>query len=85
MRRKHEELTAEAARRTAPRPKFSGITIGRARIAHGLLIFLEDVYDFGIPLNRQKGEETIRSLLDGVKEAAKASSQAAYDAARNKG
>ena len=36
-------------------------------------------------LNRQKGEETIRSLLDGVKEAAKASSQAAYDAARNKG
>lgn len=36
-------------------------------------------------LNRQKGEETIRSLLDGVREAAKASSQAAYDTARNKG
>jgi hypothetical protein len=36
-------------------------------------------------INRQKGEETIRSLLDGVKDAAKASSQAALDAARNKG
>jgi hypothetical protein len=36
-------------------------------------------------INRQKGEETIRSLLDGVREAAKASGQAAYDAARNKG
>ena len=36
-------------------------------------------------INRQKGEETIRSLLDGVRDAAKASGQAAYDAARNKG
>ena len=36
-------------------------------------------------INRQKGEETIRSLLDGVRDAAKASSQAALDAARNKG
>jgi hypothetical protein len=35
-------------------------------------------------LNRQKGEETIRSLLQGVTDAAKASSQAALDAARNK-
>ena len=35
-------------------------------------------------INRQKGEETIRSLLDGVRDAAKASSQAALDAARNK-
>jgi hypothetical protein len=33
-------------------------------------------------LNRQKGEETIRSLLEGVTEAAKASGQAALDAAR---
>jgi hypothetical protein len=33
-------------------------------------------------INRQKGEETIRSLLDGVTEAAKASGQAALDAAR---
>jgi hypothetical protein len=33
-------------------------------------------------LNRQKGEETIRSLLDGVTDAAKASGQAALDAAR---
>lgn len=36
-------------------------------------------------INRRKGEETIRSLLDGVREAAKASGRAAYDAARNKG
>jgi len=35
-------------------------------------------------LNREKGEETIRSLLQGVTDAAKASGQAAYDAARNK-
>lgn len=35
-------------------------------------------------LNRQKGEETIRSLFDGVTDAAKASGQAALDAARNK-
>jgi hypothetical protein len=35
-------------------------------------------------LNREKGEETIRSLLQGVTDAAKASSQAALDAARNK-
>jgi hypothetical protein len=36
-------------------------------------------------LNRQKGEETIRSLFQGVTDAAKASGQAALDAARNKG
>src|SRR5207248_11371603 len=35
-------------------------------------------------LNREKGEETIRSLLQGVTDAAKASGQAAYDATRNK-
>jgi hypothetical protein len=35
-------------------------------------------------LNRQKGEETIRSLLEGVTDAAKASGQAALDTARNK-
>jgi len=34
-------------------------------------------------LNRQKGEETIRSLIDGLTDAAKASGKAAYDAARN--
>jgi hypothetical protein len=34
-------------------------------------------------LNRDKGEETIRSLLQGVTDAAKASGQAALDAARN--
>jgi hypothetical protein len=34
-------------------------------------------------LNRQKGEETIRSLLDGVTDAARASANAALDAARN--
>ncbi|HEX6071474.1 MAG TPA: hypothetical protein VFY95_00495 [Sphingomicrobium sp.] len=36
-------------------------------------------------LNREKGEETIRSLFQGVADAAKASGQAAYDVARNKG
>ena len=36
-------------------------------------------------LSREKGEETIRSLLQGVTDAAKASGQAALDAARNKG
>jgi creatinine amidohydrolase/Fe(II)-dependent formamide hydrolase-like protein len=35
-------------------------------------------------LTREKGEETIRSLLDGVTDAVKASGQAALDAARNK-
>ena len=34
-------------------------------------------------LNREKGEETIRSLLDRVTEVAKASAQAATDAAKN--
>jgi hypothetical protein len=33
-------------------------------------------------LNRTKGQETIRSLLEGVTDAAKASGQAALDAAR---
>jgi hypothetical protein len=33
-------------------------------------------------INRNKGEETIRSLLEGVTDAAKASGQAALDAAR---
>src|SRR6184192_587386 len=36
-------------------------------------------------LSREKGEETIRSLLQGVTDAARASGQAALDAARNKG
>ena len=36
-----------------------------------------------IGLNRQKGEETIRSLLDGLTDAAKASADAALEAARN--
>ena len=36
-------------------------------------------------LNREKGEETIRSLFEGVTDAARASGQAALDAARNKG
>ena len=35
-------------------------------------------------LNREKGEQTIRSLLEGVTDAARASGQAALDAARNK-
>ena len=34
-------------------------------------------------LTREKGEETIRSLFQGVADAAKASGQAAMDAARN--
>ena len=36
-------------------------------------------------LNRSKGEETIRSLLDGLTDAARASANAAVDAVRNKG
>jgi hypothetical protein len=35
-------------------------------------------------INRDKGEETIRSLLQGVTDAAKASAGAALDAARNR-
>jgi hypothetical protein len=35
-------------------------------------------------LSREKGEETIRSLLDGIAGAAKASGQAALDAARKR-
>src|SRR5204862_5258964 len=35
-------------------------------------------------LNREKGEETIKSLLQGVTDAARASGQAAFDAARSK-
>jgi hypothetical protein len=34
-------------------------------------------------LNREKGEETIRSLFQGLTDAAKASGQAAYAAAKN--
>lgn len=34
-------------------------------------------------LNREKGEETIRSLFQGVTDAAKASGQAAVDAVKN--
>jgi hypothetical protein len=34
-------------------------------------------------LTREKGEQTIRSLLEGVSDAAKASADAALDAARN--
>jgi hypothetical protein len=36
-------------------------------------------------LNRQKGEQTIRSLLDGLTEAARASANAAVDAVRKQG
>src|SRR5689334_5346331 len=36
-------------------------------------------------LNREKGEATIRSLLDGLTEAARASANAAVDTVRNKG
>ena len=35
-------------------------------------------------LSRERGEETIRSLFEGVTDAARASGQAALDAARNK-
>lgn len=34
---------------------------------------------------REKGEEQLRKLIDGLKETAKASADAAYDAARSKG
>ena len=36
-------------------------------------------------LNREKGEATIRSLLDGLTDAARASANAAVDTVRNKG
>ena len=36
-------------------------------------------------INREKGEKTIRNLLDGLTDAAKASATAAVDAARNHG
>ncbi len=36
-------------------------------------------------LNRQKGEQTVRSLLDGLTEAARASANAAADAVRKQG
>jgi len=39
----------------------------------------------GMGLNRQKGEETIRSLLDNLTEAARASANAAVDAVRKQG
>jgi hypothetical protein len=36
-------------------------------------------------ISRQKGEETVRSLLDGLTDAAKASANAAVDAVRSQG
>ena len=36
-------------------------------------------------INRQKGEETIKNLLDGLSDAARASGKAAVDAVRNQG
>lgn len=36
-------------------------------------------------ISRQKGEETIRSLLDGLSDAARASANAAVEAVRNQG
>jgi len=36
-------------------------------------------------INRDKGEETIRSLLNGLSDAARASADAALDSVRNKG
>ncbi|MES2137158.1 MAG: hypothetical protein V4502_08890 [Pseudomonadota bacterium] len=38
-----------------------------------------------VGISREKGEETIRSLLQGVTDAAKASANAALDAARKQG
>ena len=39
----------------------------------------------GMGLNREKGEATIRSLLDGLTDAARASANAAVDAVRKQG
>jgi hypothetical protein len=36
-------------------------------------------------LSRDKGEETVRNLLNGLTDAARASADAAMDAIRNKG
>ena len=63
---------------TARRVKETARAAARAARATGS----ERLEELG--LTRDKGQETIRSLLDGLKDTAKASADAALDAARNK-
>jgi len=70
------QAEARAIRPTARRVKDSARAAFQAAKDTGT----ERLNELGI--NRDKGEETIRSLLQGVTDAAKASGQAALDAAR---
>jgi hypothetical protein len=70
------QAEARAVRPTARRVKQTA----RAAIQAAKETGTERLDELGI--NRSKGEETIRSLLQGVTDAAKASGQAALDAAR---
>ncbi len=73
------QAEARAIRPTAKRVKASARSAYEAAKETGTKRLNE------LGLNREKGEETLRSLLEGVTDAAKASGQAALDAARNKG
>lgn len=70
---------ARLVRPTARRVKDSA----RAAMSAARDTGTERLGDLG--LNREKGEATIRNLLDGLSDAAKASANAAADAVRNKG
>ena len=72
------EAETRAIRPTARRVKASAKEAARAARETGT----QELGALG--LTREKGEETIRSLLDNVVEAAKASGQAALDAARKR-
>ena len=71
------EAETRAVRPTARRVKNTARTAYQAAKDTGTQRLNE------LGLNREKGEETIRSLLDGLTDAAKASGNAALDAARN--
>ena len=85
-RRRADRCPAAAHRdRNAARPPTARRVKDSARAA------VEAARDTGtqrldeLGISREKGEETIRSLLDGLTDAAKASANAAVDAVRNKG
>jgi len=68
---------SRAVRPTARRVKDSATAAFDAARKTGQKRFEE------LGLTREKGEQTIRELLEGVADAGKASANAAYDAARN--
>jgi len=72
------ESEAKLVRPTARRMKNTARAAYKAAKGTGT----DRLNDLG--LSREKGEATIRSLLEGVADAAKASGQAALNAARNK-